>query len=143
MLFLGDEVQVNPRHQQMVDLFKQEDLLGVCGIVPVADRSRISRTYALVQDEQQRIFRLIEKPRKPINEWMGTGNCVFKNDLLRYLERTPINQERGEKELPDLIQCAIDEGHPVKSFIICDAYTNINSELDLREAEIMLGLQSA
>jgi len=87
-----------------------------------------------MQDEQRRIFRFIEKPRKPMNDWMGTGNCIFKNEIFSYIERTPINPNRGEKELPDLIQCAIDEGNIVKSFVICDQYFNINSEEDLREA---------
>jgi dTDP-glucose pyrophosphorylase len=65
---------------------------------------------------------------------MGTGSCVFKKDILSYLPRTPINPNRGERELPDLIQVAIDEGNRVKSFLVCDKYFNINSEEDLVEA---------
>jgi dTDP-glucose pyrophosphorylase len=67
----------------------------------------------------------------------GPGNCVFRNEILSYIKQTPINQQRGEKELPDLIQCAIDEGNIVKSFVICERYTNINSEDDLQEAELL------
>jgi dTDP-glucose pyrophosphorylase len=86
------------------------------------------------------MYRLIEKPRKALGNWMGTGNCVFRNEILTYIPQTPINQQRGEKELPDLIQCAIDEGHIVKSFVICGHYANINSEDDLREAGRYLSL---
>lgn len=136
MLFLGDEILANPKHRLMLEKFHKEDLFGVCGVVVEKERSRISKTYAIVQDGDHRIYRLIEKPRMPLNNLMGTGNCVFKNELLSYIEHTPINQKRGEKELPDLIQCAVDEGNIVKSFIICDGYTNINSEEDLREAEL-------
>ena len=143
MLLLGDEILANPRHRQMIDEFEREHLFGVCGVVAAEDRNRIHRTYAIIQGDEDRIYRLIEKPRKPLNEWMGTGNCVFRNAILSYIDRTPINQERGEKELPDLIQCAVDEGNAVMSFVICDWYTNINSLDDLREAEVYFGLQAA
>jgi dTDP-glucose pyrophosphorylase len=137
MLFLGDEILIHPKHRLMIDKFEKEGLFGTCGIVVVEDRTRISKTYTIVQDGQDRIYRLIEKPKKPLNNMQGTGNCVFRNEILSYIKQTPINQQRGEKELPDLIQCAIDEGNIVKSFVICERYTNINSEDDLQEAELL------
>lgn len=135
LLLLGDEILINQKHKLMIKQFKDENLFGICGIVIEKDRSRISKTYNLIQDDQRRIYRLIEKPRKPMNDLMGTGNCLFKNDIFSYIPQTPINQQRKEKELPDLIQCAIDDGNIVKSFVACDRYFNINSEDDLKEAE--------
>lgn len=79
----------------------------------VEDRELIRRTYAIIYNEQNIVCRLIEKPRSPRNDFMGTGNCVFKNDILKYIDVTPIHHERKEKELPDLIQCAIDDGKVV------------------------------
>jgi len=134
MLSLGDEILVSPKHRAMFEMFQKERVFGICGTVGVEDKKRISRTYAIVHDGDNRIYRLIEKPTKPMNNLMGTGNCLFRNEILAYIEQTPINQQRGEKELPDLIQCAIDEGNVVKSFVICDYYVNVNSEEDLREA---------
>ena len=101
-------------------------------------KARSGRTYAVLANDEDRVFRLIEKPKKPLNSLQGTGNCIFKNEILRYIERTPIHPERGEKELPDLIQCAVDDGQLVKIFHICDAYTNVNSIEDLKEAEQIL-----
>lgn len=138
VLFLGDEILVNPRHRLMIDEFEKEHLFALCGVLLEKDMERISQTYAIMQDEQRRIFRLIEKPRKPMNNWMGTGNCVFRNELFHYIERTPINPNRGERELPDLIQCTIDEGNVVKSFVICDWYTNVNTEDNLKEVQSCL-----
>ena len=51
------------------------------------------------------------------------------------MELTPINQNRKEKELPDLIQCAIDDGHIVRAFDIGDGYVNINTPDDIAIAE--------
>ena len=135
-LMLGDEVMSKPRKKEMKESYQNEDsLFGVCGILKVNDLDQIRRTYALVKDEQNRIFRLIEKPRRPINEYQGTGHCIFRNRILDYIESTPIHHERGERELPDLIQCCIDDGKTVKAFLVCDDYVNINSKDDLLKAE--------
>ncbi|CAD7770390.1 UTP--glucose-1-phosphate uridylyltransferase AglF [Candidatus Methanoperedenaceae archaeon GB50] len=141
-LMLGDELLINPKHHPMIDLFRSDGLFGVCGVFVQKNRALISKTYTLVEDGEHRIYRLIEKPRKALNDLMGTGNCIFKNEILSYIGRTPINQERGEKELPDLIQCAIDEGNVVKSCLICDNYFNVNSDDDLREAENCLNYRT-
>jgi len=100
--------------------------------------SKISRTYTVITDGNNNIYRLIEKPRKALNNWQGTGHCVFKNAIFSYIERTPVHPERGERELPDLIQAAIDDGQTVKIFDICDEYTNVNTEENLKEAEEIL-----
>lgn len=136
MLFLADEILVQPRHEEMLRRFHDEGLFVVCGVVRVEDRRLISKTYALIGDEGSgRIYRLIEKPRVPINEIMGTGNCIMRSAIYDYLERTPINPERGEKELPDLIQCAIDEGREVHFYDIGNGYININTPDDIEAVE--------
>lgn len=139
LLLLGDEVILGGRHSQMIEQFLTDEVFGICGVVTVEDLSLISRTYAIMTGQDHRIFRLVEKPARPLNNVMGTGNCVFKYDLMRYIEQTPINQKRDERELPDLIQCAIDEGNCVKSFIIGDYYTNLNSLEEFKQLERMLG----
>jgi len=134
-LLLGDEILINSRHGEMLEKFRTEELFGVCGVTLQKDSRKISRTYAVIFDKENRVFRLIEKPKKILNNYQGTGHCIFKNEILTYIDRTPTHPERGEKELPDLIQCAIDDGQVVKIFDICDIYTNINSQEDLIEAK--------
>lgn len=138
VLMLGDEIMTNCRLAEMIRFFRNEkDIFGACGILKAADRNQIRRTYTLVKGDNDQIFRLIEKPRKPFNDYQGTGHCIFRNKILEYIDITPIHHERNEKELPDLIQCCIDEGHMVKAFNICDQYGNVNSVDDLKSAEKM------
>lgn len=134
MLLLGDEVLFRPRHREMVAEFKKGDVFALCGVLTVENIELIKRTYTLIQGEDRRIYRLIEKPRYPLNNYQGTGNCIFNNAILSYIDITPIHHERNEKELPDLIQCAVDDGKVVKSFMICDRYTNINTKDDIELA---------
>ncbi|HLF91160.1 MAG TPA: nucleotidyltransferase family protein [Anaerolineales bacterium] len=136
MLFLADEMLFNPQHGEMMRCFSEQNVFSLCGAVQVEDKTQISKTYAIIFDEQShQIFRLIEKPRKPLNDWMGTGNCVFKNQIFDYIPYTPINQNRNEKELPDLIQCAIDDGRLVKFFDIGGDYVNINTIEDVTKLQ--------
>lgn len=135
MLMLGDELMINPKHKAMVETFVNEGIFGLCGVVMVDDLELIKRTYSVIQLPDSRILRLIEKPDKPVNNIMGTGNCIFRNEILNYIEQTPINPKRGEKELPDLIQCAINNNKIVKSFSLCDHYVNVNMPRELQRAE--------
>ncbi len=139
MLLLADEILVQPAPQEMIRRFSQEDLFVLCGVTQVDDRDQIKKTYSVIYNENDNtVYRLIEKPRKPISDIMGTGNCIFKNDIFHYIQYTPINYFREEKELPDLIQCAIDEGQRVKLFHIDGAYININTPGDIDIAERQL-----
>lgn len=136
MLLLGDEILINPKHQIMIDYFRSEECFAVCGALRVDDPTLIRRTYTFIQGEDHSIYRLVEKPRNPLNNLMGTGDCVFRNAIFSYIDVTPIHHIRNEKELPDLVQCAIDDGNVVKSFMVCDRYANINSLDDIRIAEL-------
>ncbi|MFC1804516.1 nucleotidyltransferase family protein [Candidatus Omnitrophota bacterium] len=133
MLMLGDELMLKPHYEDFIEQFRKEDLFALCGIVLVKDAKIIKKTYAVIQLEDGRIIRVIEKPSYFFNNMMGTGNCIFKNKIFEYIPYVPINQKRGEKEFPDLIQYAVDEGHIVKPFIICKNYINVNSREELKE----------
>ncbi len=135
MLMLGDELMINPRHKEMKEFFNEKELFGVCGVVKVDDINLVKKTYSVIQADDQRVIRLVEKPNNPQNNIMGTGNCVFRNKILSYISKTPINQNRGEKELTDLIQCAVDEGKPVFTFDICDHYVNVNIPEEIKKVE--------
>lgn len=135
MLMLGDEIMINPKHDKMIATFRKKDVLGICGVVIVENKELVKKTYSVIQSEDNCIYRLIEKPLNPTSNIMGTGNCIFKNEILSYIQQVPINQKRGEKELPDLIQCVIDGGNIVESFVICDKYVNVNIPNEIDEAE--------
>lgn len=138
MTFLGDEVLLWPRHKEMIRYFTHEKCFVICGVVTARDSSDISKTYALIQDDNSTVYRLIEKPKRPLNNIQGTGNCIFKNTIFDYIDETPINQKRGEKELVDMIQCSVDDGQMVKTFNIGSNYFNINLEEDIEKFEELL-----
>jgi len=132
-MMLGDEVIVGSRHREMLRKFQKEKLFGLVGYILEYDKTRISETYSLTLDRGIYIERLEEKPEKPPNNLMGTGHCIFKNKILELIPQVPVSV-RGERELVDLIQTAVNLGHPIKAFNIGANYYNINSSEDLEEA---------
>jgi dTDP-glucose pyrophosphorylase len=140
MLLLADEILLDPNHTAMIRSYETGGLFALCGITRGGVREEIRKTYSVLEDQDGRILRLVEKPRRPVNDCQGTGNIVFSNEVLEYIQHTPINPIRNEKELPDLIQCAIDDGHLVKSFPVGGRYVNINTAEDIEIAEQRLGV---
>jgi len=132
-MMLGDEVIVGSRHREMLKKFQKENLFGLVGYIIQYDLWKISKTYSLVLDRGIYIQRLEEKPQKPPNNLMGTGHCIFKNEILELVPQVPVSA-RGERELADLIQTAVNLCHPIKAFKIGTGYYNINSPEDLEEA---------
>lgn len=135
LLMLGDELMTNARHLEMVRAFEVEEVFALCGVLLVENRNLIKKTYAVLQDNQGKIVRLIEKPQNPPNNIMGIGHCLFRNGILSYIPKTPINQNRGEKELPDLIQAAVDDGKIIKPFNLCNRYFNFNIKEEIHDVE--------
>jgi len=140
MLFLADEILLEPNHLAMLARFRAGGIFALCGLTVPEDPEAVRKTYAVFEDQNGRILRLVEKPRRSINRYQGTGNIIFSSRILDYIEYTPINQARNEKELPDLIQCAIDDGHVVQSFPVGGRYININTPEDAALAEAIAPL---
>ena len=138
VLLLGDEIVWDSHPGEMIEYFEDENLFALCGVADVSDREQIRKTYSVLYNPyDNNIYRLVEKPNRPLNSYMGTGNCVFRNGIFDYTASTPVNPVRGEKELPDLIQCAIDEGNPVKLYLVGSHYVNINTATDIRLADTL------
>lgn len=133
LLMLGDEFFIGPKHAEMIRTFREGNYFGLCGIVHEERPETIRKTYSVLLGKDDRICRLIEKPRKPVNAIKGTGVCAFKREMLDYIDYTPVHYLRKEKELPGLIQEAVDDGEHVGVFPICDRYMNMNQFDDLEE----------
>jgi UDP-N-acetylglucosamine diphosphorylase / glucose-1-phosphate thymidylyltransferase / UDP-N-acetylgalactosamine diphosphorylase / glucosamine-1-phosphate N-acetyltransferase / galactosamine-1-phosphate N-acetyltransferase len=139
LLCLGDVYLVAPRYRLMLREFHDTEAFILCGVLVVDDLSRIGRTYTLATN-QGAVTRLVEKPRHAFNNLMGTGECMCSNRVLEYVAAVPVNPVRGERELVDLIQLAVDDGKVVRPFLVCDDYVNVNTEEDLGTLRSMVGV---
>ena len=126
ILMLADEYFVHPNHIQMQQLFTQTGLFGLCGIIEGQPPQSIQKTYAVLADDNGRIYQLTEKPEHPAAGMKGTGLCFLRKEILQYIPHISAHQQRREKDLPALIQQAIDNGHEVHALSCCERFYNLN-----------------
>ncbi len=135
LLHLGDEIMVNPRHVEMVNNFYENDYITQVGYIIADDIEKIKKTYTYTMDENGNIDCMVEKPEKPFNNYMGTGSIIFRNDIFGYIDKAPVNPIRGEKELCNLIQTAINDGNNVGHFHVADYFVNVNTDEEVMETK--------
>lgn len=139
VLMLADEYFVQSNHVQMHNKFRQAELFGLCGILEGQAPESVQKTYAVMADNDGRIFQLIEKPDQPLTSAKGTGLCFFQKEILRYIPDISADNDRGEKEFPALVQQAIDSGEVVHAMSCCKRFYNLNHDEDcelLRTVEL-------
>jgi len=133
LLHLGDELMNSPKHAEMLEVFYNQEFFTLVGSIAVDNTELIKKTYTFTYDTDGNITKLVEKPKIPFNNQMGTGNIIFRGDIYNYIDKTPVNPVRGEKELVDLIQMAIDDSKRTSYFEITDYFINLNTIEEFNE----------
>lgn len=136
IMFLADEILMNPRIHNMLEFFYSEKLDCVCGIV--VDDTDFSMKPISYELNNQYISSVVEKPKKYVNDMRGIGECVFHQSALDLLEELTPNKIRGELEMGDWIQLIINKGGKVKAFELADGYINVNFAKDIDVANTLL-----
>ena len=137
IMCLADEIMVNPRLAEMISCFKESNATCVCGAV--IDNEDISmKPIAYDIDENNNILKVTEKPKEYHNAIRGIGECIFKKEALNYLEELEPNPIRGELEMGNWIQMAVDDEKIVKVFDLADGYINVNYAKDIVAANNLL-----
>lgn len=114
LLMLGD-IFFAPRDlRDMMLNFETHGCHGVLAAKVEADPAAIRKNFAILQDEDGRVRRVIEKPRHAQNNLKGVGLYLFDPVIFDAVRRTPRTAMRDEYELTDSIQVMIDDGHHVR-----------------------------
>ena len=130
ILILGDEFIVNNNYSTAIQSFYEKRYDYMIGVIEVDDINLIRKTYTIKMDQNNNILDFIEKPTEPFNNIMGTGNIILRGGFLKYIDETPINPIRGEKELVDFLKIILEKNGNVSTFKVGDHYVNINTRED-------------
>lgn len=135
IVILGDDFTMTRSLCGMIDTFFGNDAIAVEGVVREADDAVLRLTCCLELDYDHRILRIAEKPQEPFSMLRGCGLYVFGCDIFRYIEKTPVSELRGQRDITEAIAQVVDEGRAYGAFI--DGINiNINSYEDLLWASI-------
>ncbi|MBU5313761.1 nucleotidyltransferase family protein [Tissierella carlieri] len=141
ILILGDEFIINNNYSSAIKRFYEKKYNCMIGIVEVDDINLVKKTYTIEIDENDNILDFIEKPIKPFNNIMGTGNIIFKKSFLKYIDQTPVNSIRGEKELVDFLKIILKKYGNVTTFKVGDSYINLNTKEDYYNLVRLFGVK--
>lgn len=131
MLVLGDEFIINNNYQDTIHTFYSSNCSCMIGVIKVDDINLVKKTYTFRFNDEQEMIDFIEKPEEPFNNYMGTGNVLFKGNVIYQLENVPVNPIRGEKELVGLFNLLLQSSNKISSFVVGDQYFNLNTCQDI------------
>ncbi len=88
--------------------------------------------FGVVEIKDGKIVRILEKPEKPPTNLINAGVYYFKKEILGAIDKTPLSK-RGEYEITDSIQIAINEGYEFRAVEI-NTWIDVGYPWDLLKA---------
>jgi len=139
MTILGDEIYVNTRHKEMVELFEsgapREAMIAVYETTNIDD---VKKNYSVKVDDDWLVLDLEEKPLQPWNNMVGCGTYLFRPSIFKYIEKTKVSDRTGRRELADTLKLIIEDKKVLGAFDIGGKYVNITYPEDLDYAKGIL-----
>jgi len=130
LLFLGDIFFKTKDLGDMMTLM-DEGAHAVLAVRREESLEAIGRNFAVVIDEDQRVRRVIEKPRHPPNKIKGCGLYLFDPHIFDAIRRTPQTAGRNEYELTSSIQLLIEDDFAVRIAEVVTYDINLTFPQDL------------
>jgi dTDP-glucose pyrophosphorylase len=131
LLFLGDIYFQTKDLGEMETVFRQGGLSAVLATKHEQDPEAIRRNFAVIENAQGFVRRVIEKPRHIENTLKGCGLYLFDLHIFDAIRRTPRTAMRDEYEITESIQILIDDGYKVKSLPVVEEDINLTYPSDL------------
>lgn len=138
LLNLGDEILIKSNINSMIESFYNSRPDFICGVMHNCSVEEIQKAYSITLNENGKITKVFEKPQFMQNSMCGTGYCIFKYDVLKYLHKVPLNITRNQYELCDYINLLIQKNKIGYSYNVGEKLININTIHDLNTVKDML-----
>lgn len=138
MLFLGDIFFLHDDLSRMVTMLGQQDVRGVLAVKEEPSTEAIRRNFVVIEDDQEFVTRVIEKPQYPPTRLKGCGLYLFDPVFFDAVRRTPRTAMRDEYEITDAIQIFVDDGHRVRAARVIREDLNLSYPGDLLDINLRL-----
>jgi dTDP-glucose pyrophosphorylase len=110
-----------------------EDMEQGIGVWRTLNSDDIKRSYS-VEVKGGYVCRVVEKPKKLINDFCGMGFYFFDKRVFDYIKNTKPSKLRNEIEITDCLQNMIDVGEKITPIYFKRKYLNITYPYDLKRA---------
>jgi len=114
LLMLGDTFLIMDENAlSPIEVFRKTGASAVLTVIDDVPSELIRRSFCVIRGENDRVKRVIEKPRHAPTNTIGTGIYCFDPAIFDAIRRTPRTAMRDEYEITDSIQMLIDFELPV------------------------------
>ncbi len=125
-LVLNGDIIVSPAHIRRLISCKSE-------VVMTAREVDNPSEYGVLEVKQDRVLRIIEKPRDAPSNLANAGIYAFPLSIFEAIDHTPLSI-RNEYEITDTLQILIDQGTDVGYLVASERWMDIGRPWDLLDA---------
>ena len=136
LLMLGDIFFVANDLQKMVTIMREREASAVIAVKREDDPRAIQRNFAIIQNDDGSVRRVIEKPRHSVTNYKGCGVYLFDLQVFDAIRRTPRTAMRDEYEITDSIQIMVDDGLPVYPAEVIEWDVNLTFPADVMKCNL-------
>lgn len=131
LMSLGDIFFVTENLGSMKEKMSTQKASAVLGVKYEDNPDAIKRNFTVMLDSNDRVTRVIEKPRHITTQVKGCGLYLFDQHVFDAIRRTPRTAMRDEYEITDTIQIIIDDGFDVLISDVVKWDMNVTFPLDV------------
>jgi dTDP-glucose pyrophosphorylase len=133
LTILGDECIITESLKPAIDFYYKNDTTVTEIVIKEEDIELLKQTCSANIEKNGKIIEILEKPENPPYMVRGCGIYIFKPEIFDYIRTTPINSNRGEKEITNTINILAKLGKAYGYFIDGESI-NINDPDELLKA---------
>ena len=133
-LMLSDEYYQDTNHARLAEI-SLHDELGYCGLMETQDWDRIRRNYTVTLEEN-RITRLLEKPREGKGDLLGTGTFLLSPKIFDHLKRA-LSDPAARPDFIGTLDQAVRAGAVLRPLMLTGQYLNVNDVDSLNWANFL------
>ncbi len=134
LLLLSDEYYQDTNHARLAGISLQEEL-GYCGLFESQDWDRIRRNYTVTLEEN-RVTRLLEKPRERKGDLLGTGTFLLSPRIFGHLSQA-LADSSVSPDFIGVLDQAVQAGEIIRPLRLSGQYLNINDVDSLNWANFL------
>ncbi len=138
ILQLSDEIFINLNAELIRNILETEKFDFYCGITHEENEEKIKNNFSVETDNDSLLIKCIEKPKVITNNIKGTGFSIFSGKTQKVIKETYISDPQTLYDLCDCFNYLTESGYRGSAFFVADREFNINTVVDLTEAEIFL-----
>ena len=136
LVILGDECLIGESLESMVEMFFKNNAITTEAVIEEKDKEILRQTCSASVERDGRIAEILEKPEDPPYNIRGCGIYLFKPEIFEYIEKTPVNPLRNEKDITSTINI-VAQNKKAYGYFLRGKNININDSKELLKASLL------